>query len=338
MVESVQIIFAVILFVMLLLVAGMRPIRPTTSRFELQRRVTAGQASEKTNLIRSQQADNIEALLRIVSASVLVGVILLSVAIFGWLIGVFVAIGVALCHEMIARLPFLRHTGNQLYQKLEPRVLAVSQKLSPLLSIIHTSSISEEPDTVSSKEELTHVISHSHDVLSAEERRLLTHTLAFGDQLVSEIMTPRSVIDTVESSELLGPLTLDALHKTGHSRLPVIEGDIDHVVGMLYLQDLLVATSKKTLTAAQAMEAKVFYIREDQTLRHALAAFLRTHHHLFIVVNEYRETVGVISLEDVIERLLGKKITDEFDAHSDLRVVAARNPGANNMPKTHTNV
>jgi CBS domain containing-hemolysin-like protein len=84
------------------------------------------------------------------------------------------------------------------------------------------------------------------------------------------------------------------------------------------------------------MDPKVYYIHEDQTLEHALAAFLKTHHHLFVVVNEYRETVGILCLEDVIEALLGRKIVDEFDAHDDLRAVAAHNPRSNNSSsKSH---
>jgi CBS domain containing-hemolysin-like protein len=111
------------------------------------------------------------------------------------------------------------------------------------------------------------------------------------------------------------------------------------VVGTLHIQDLLTIDAKRRSTSVEkAMEPRVFYIKEDQTLQHALAAFLRTHHHLFIVVNEFRETVGLLSLEDVIEALLGRKIIDEFDAHEDLRVVASRNPQSNNHPRNHTDV
>jgi CBS domain containing-hemolysin-like protein len=95
---------------------------------------------------------------------------------------------------------------------------------------------------------------------------------------------------------------------------------------------------KKSVTAERAMEPRVFYIHEDQTLRHALAAFLRTHHHLFVVVNEFRETVGLLSLEDVIEALLGQKIVDEFDTHEDLRTVASRASRANSGGKQRDDV
>jgi CBS domain containing-hemolysin-like protein len=152
-------------------------------------------------------------------------------------------------------------------------------------------------------------------------------------------MTPRGVIDSISKKELLGPLVLDDLHKTGHSRFPVIDGDIDHVVGMLHIQDLLILDAKqRSNTVEKVMEPRVFYVREDQTLEHALTAFLRTRHHLFVVVNEFRETVGVLSLEDVIEVLLGRKIVDEFDAHDDLRAVAARNPRGNNEPQKHEDI
>jgi CBS domain containing-hemolysin-like protein len=136
----------------------------------------------------------------------------------------------------------------------------------------------------------------------------------------------------------LGPLTLNDLHKTGHSRLPVINGDIDHVVGILNLKGLLALDIKRSTTAEKAMDPKVYYIRADQVLQHALAAFLRTKHQLFIVVNEYRETVGLLTLEDAIEALIGRKIVDEFDAHDDLRAVALRNPRDNNRPNISENV
>ncbi len=86
------------------------------------------------------------------------------------------------------------------------------------------------------------------------------------------------------------------------------------------------------------MEKKVYYINQAQTLQHALAAFLSTQHHLFVVVNGYRETAGILTLEDCIEALLGRKIIDEFDTHDDLRVVASRNAKQHNNPPHATNV
>jgi len=69
-----------------------------------------------------------------------------------------------------------------------------------------------------------------------------------------------------------------------------------------------------------------------------LAAFIDTRHHLFIVINELRETVGLLTLEDVIEKLIGRRIVDEDDNHEDLRSIAARNAAGNNIPEDHVDV
>ena len=120
----------------------------------------------------------------------------------------------------------------------------------------------------------------------------------------------------------------------------MVASDIDHIVGTLYLRDVLkIDTSRKhTATVETAMDKHVYYIHEDQTLVHALNAFLKTHHHLFIVINEFRETVGILSLEDTMEALLGRKIVDEFDDHDDLRAVAARKAKAHRSTATEQDV
>jgi CBS domain containing-hemolysin-like protein len=71
------------------------------------------------------------------------------------------------------------------------------------------------------------------------------------------------------------------------------------------------------------MSKDVRYIHEEESLDQALRAFLKTHHHLFVVVNNFEEFVGVLSIEDVLEEIIGKEIVDEFDAYDDLRAVAA---------------
>ena len=322
----------------LLLIASIRPYRSGMSIFELTRRSRLGDEAATNDLMRVNHYDDVAALLRVVTTLLLVISIFLSITLLGWFVGVIVAVFIAVEYPVFARIPLIRNYGKKIYLRVEPHLVRFTDKFSRLFVIFRGSIVPEESPEVNSREELEHIIAESSDILTVDEKRLLTHSLSFGTRHISEVMTPRSVIDTVESRELLGPLALDELHKKGHSRFPVIEGDIDHIVGILHVQDLLTISHKKSQSAAQAMESRVFYIREDQSLQHALSAFIRTHHHLFVVVNQYRETVGIVSLEDVIEALIGRKIIDEFDAHDDLRAVAARNPRANNQPQKHTDV
>lgn len=326
--------------ILLIMVASIRPLRSSMSIFELERRSVGGDQTATSVLRRENSLGDILSLQRIIVAMVLVIFVIVSVAILGWFVGSIIAIVVALEYGAVSRLSFVQSHTMKLYNRIEPHILNFIEKFPTLFKVIRSvpSSDTDTNTQLDSREELQHLVSQSGSILTSDEKNLIVHSLSFGTQEVRSVMTPSSVIDTISHSEFLGPLTLDELHKKGHSRLPVIKGDLDHVIGVLHLQSLLALDIKKSVTAEKAMEARVFYIREDQTLHHALAAFLRTHHHLFIVVNEFRETVGLITLEDVIEALLGRKIIDEFDSHEDLRTVALRNPRQNNQPIKHEDV
>lgn len=330
----------IITTVLLIAVAAVRITRTRLSRFELDRHSGEGDETAIAVLRREEKLADIMSLQRAVIALCIIIISLLAVSAFGWLLGIVVAFVISLAYGIAARQSVINHLVQKYYDKFEPKILQWPDKAPYIFTILRTVTVEPIADPeLRSREQLLHLVAQSQGVLTSEQKSLLRHGLSFGEKHVVEVMTPRSVIDSVSASELLGPLVLDDLHKTGHSRFPVVDGDIDHIVGILHIRDLLTLDSgKRSSTVRKAMEPRVFYIKQTQTLEHALAAFLKTHHHLFVVVNEYRETVGLLSLEDVIETLLGRKIIDEFDAHEDLRAVAERNPRGNNHPDTHTDV
>ncbi len=157
--------------------------------------------------------------------------------------------------------------------------------------------------------------------MSTSEIELLLHNLSFGDQTVADTMVPKRVVKMVAASDTVGPVLLDELARSGHSRFPVWDGKHDHIVGMLYLHDLV--AGKHTGSVNDLMSHKLTYVHEDFTLMQTLQAFLKTKHHLFLVVNSFEELVGIITIEDVLEQMIGKQIVDEFDRYDDLRAVAA---------------
>ena len=336
---TVTVIILVVVFALLLLAAGVRPLRTSLSQFELSRRQNVGDASAVAMARREKLLDDVISLQRTGVALLLVVAVMLSVAAFGWLIGTLVAVAIALEYGAIARLQPVQVRVQRLYERYETAILNFIERFPFAWRLLRGVSLEMSQRTkLDSREELEYLVTESGALLDGNERKLILHSLKFNDRTVSEVMIPKSMIDSIDKKELLGPLVLDDLHKTGHSRFPVIDKDIDHVVGILHIQDLLTISAKRSETVEKTMMPRVFYIREDQTLQHALSAFLRTHHHLFVVVNEYRETVGLVSLEDVIEALLGRKIVDEFDAHDDLRAVALRNPRGNNHTSTGKDV
>ncbi len=335
-----MVILTSIIFIALVVIASMRPMPSVISSYELERRSKRANREAKSLLRRERLLPDVLALQRVVTTLLLVVVVLLSVVTFGWLIGVIVAIIIALEYGVIAKWPALGRLSLKWYESLEPALLNFVEKFHTAFIFIRSTPM-HSVDTYhrfDSREELQRLVDTSGDVLSEDERKLIVHTLGFRDQRVDSIMTPKSMMDTIKKGEFLGPLVLSELHDTGHSRLPVIGSDIDHVVGILHLKDMLSLDIKHSTTAEKAMEPKVYYIKEDQSLEHALAAFLRTHHHLFIVINSQRETVGLLTLEDTIEALLGRRIMDEDDNHENLREIAEQNPHDNNSPEKRIDV
>ncbi len=324
--HTIILLLGIIFFVKLVLLRSLRLSTTRLTSFELERRIAKGDAAAKAARQKQEILPGLLALRRILDTLLSVLVIVCLAYALGWLMGVIVSTLFLLFASFVARSGFVGRQAHALYKRFETKILKVTTILSPLLSLFKDKIDTRSADfTLHSKEELLHLAQEAKSVLNHEERLLLAHSLKFDERLVGEIMTPRSVVESINKSEILGPIVLDRLHKTGHSRFPVINKDFDHVVGLLYTHDLVVGSKKlNNASAEKMMDSKVFYINEGQTLNQALAGFLRTRHHLFIVVNEFEETTGVITIEDVIEALIGRKIIDEFDQYADLRAVASR--------------
>lgn len=321
---------------LLVVAAAQRPLNSRLSLFELERRAKRS-SSAKTELERERALPHVRALIRLKYSFLLVMTVVLLIVTFGWALGIVLAIVVAFIYIPLALSKPFAHMGARLYRAGEPYYMNLIKKGAPVFALLRESPLYAEHH-VDSREELQNLIEQSGEALTDIERKIIVHALDFNDTLVSSVMTPRNTIDSIKKGEFLGPLVLDELHALGHSRLPVIDGDLDHIVGILYLRDLLSLDVKRSSTVEKAMDSKVYYIRDDENLEHALAAFLKARHHLFIVINAQRETVGLLSLEDTIEALIGRRILDEDDNHDDLRAVAESKGRSNNSPLHHVDV
>ena len=162
----------------------------------------------------------------------------------------------------------------------------------------------------------------SDNRVDANTLEIVEHTLKFADKKVSDILTPRRVVKSVSVDDTIGPVLMTDLHKSGFSRFPAYEGKQDNITGVLYLRDLVRA--KAGGTVGKVMSKQVCYVHEDQPLTEALDAILKTHQQLFVVVNSFEEYVGIVTIEDIMEEIVGKQIVDEFDQYDDLRAVAAK--------------
>ncbi len=146
--------------------------------------------------------------------------------------------------------------------------------------------------------------------IKEEEKELIHKIFEFDDTNTSEIMTPRADMFVIEADE---KLHLEDIVKSGFTRIPVIEDDIDHVIGIINIKDLFLhqVTSDTEIDVRKIM-TKPYFVPENKKLDKLLHQFKIRKHHLAIVVDEYGGVSGLITLEDALEEIVGE-ISDETD-------------------------
>jgi len=149
-------------------------------------------------------------------------------------------------------------------------------------------------------------------VADAEEQAMIENVFELTDTTVEEIMTPRTDIKAVEVSSDRRKV-LDTITKAGHSRVPVYEDDIDHIVGLIYAKDLLseVDREESEFNLSEKMR-DAYFVPETKYLRVLLHEFQNQKLHAAIVLDEYGGTAGIVTIEDILEELVGE-ITDEYE-------------------------
>jgi CBS domain containing-hemolysin-like protein len=156
------------------------------------------------------------------------------------------------------------------------------------------------------------------------ELNMAQSILSFGDTPISDILVPRSVVHSVNAQDNISPVLIDELHKSGFSFFPVYDSKKDNIVGTLFIGDLIdLDQAKSNQQIKNIMQPVAYYVHEDFNVLKVFHAFLKTHHHLFIVVNKFEEFVGVVTIGNIVSDILGESISDEFDNFEDLHAVAA---------------
>jgi putative hemolysin len=200
-------------------------------------------------------------------------------------------------------------------------ILAIQYLLYPLVillelvtrGIFRAVKIEEKPKKLSEAEVRAILdIGVEEQVLMKEEREMMKEVLEFHDTAVRAIMTPRNNM-FVLSSRLLIWDALPLINKSGFSRIPIIEESQDNIVGIVHTRDVLKAVETKTsYMMLKDIARKPLFVSKDMPISKLLKEFQGRHLQLAIVVDEFGGTEGLVTLEDVIEELVGE-ITDEKD-------------------------
>jgi len=143
-----------------------------------------------------------------------------------------------------------------------------------------------------------------------EEQKILEGIVNFGNTDTKQVMRPRIDIFSL-NDQMKFPEVLDEIRKNGYSRIPVFSENIDNVMGILYVKDLLPYLERKSFNWITLVR-EPYFVPENKKLDDLLAEFQAKKNHLAVVVDEYGGTSGIVTLEDIIEEIVGD-ISDEFD-------------------------
>lgn len=164
--------------------------------------------------------------------------------------------------------------------------------------------------------------SEKEGTLSSNERVVIHNALSLDDVLVDAIMTPRTVVYSINGSETIGSL-FEKERNIPHARIPIYIEQTDNIQGVVRRRDILSAKAEdKDTLQVSALATEAIFVPDTATADDALQTFLKTHQQLAIAVDEFGNMSGVITMEDVIEHIIGQEIFEKDDPAVDMRELA----------------
>ena len=152
-------------------------------------------------------------------------------------------------------------------------------------------------------------------IFDETERELIHSVFEFADMSVREVMTPRNKIHAVDLNTSC-ETTLKEMNETGFSRFPVYEDDLDHIVGIVYIKDVLRAQEKGAAQTLRDIVHPPYFVPDSVQISHLLKALQSRRTHMAVVVNEYGTIIGIATIEDLLEEIVGE-IRDESDVEEE---------------------
>ncbi len=224
-----------------------------------------------------------------------------------------------------------KNLGVSYRRTLQPHVvlplIAMRNALRPVTyvcNIVVRFVIKTPPQPTDSDEEIILLAERGAQdgTLTESESNIIANALSLDEKRVSEIMTPRSVVTALRRNATIGEVFRE-YPNVPFARIPVFGKNLDDVVGMVRRRDLLKAKANdQDLDLVAKHMQEVHFIPETATAAQALQLFLKTHQQLLVVVDEFGSTAGVVTMEDVIEHLIGREIFEKDDIAVDMRELA----------------
>ena len=190
--------------------------------------------------------------------------------------------------------------------------------ISKIIGKIFGIHISDENLMITEEDIISYVnVGEAEGVIEEDEKEMIHSIFEFGETSAKEVMTPRTSMFALEADQTIDEVW-EEIKENGFSRIPVYDEEgIDNIIGILYLKDLLdIVKSGKTDVPVGDYLREVYFVPETKSIMEILEEFKRKKVHIAIALDEYGGTVGVLTIEDLIEEIVGE-IQDEYDKEED---------------------
>ena len=201
------------------------------------------------------------------------------------------------------------------YLIFSPAIVALNWVSNRVLRLFGIRSASESAH-YHSGEELRFLLEQGREggTIEEEEHELIENVFEFGETSVREIMVPRTNIATIEVTAPQSAL-INLLVEGGYSRIPVYENSLDNIIGVVHAKDLITLMEHRDLIILRDLLRPAFFVPETKPIDDLLREFQRRKMHIAIVVDEFGSTAGLVTMEDILEELVGE-IQDEHDSET----------------------
>jgi CBS domain containing-hemolysin-like protein len=197
---------------------------------------------------------------------------------------------------------------------LKPAIVLLNGTANWLLRVFFKINPASEADHSHSADELALIVAQSHrqDEVTETERDILINALSLSERITRDIMTPRGEVVALPLTASFAE-NLSTAVRTKHTRFPVVESDLDSTLGIIHVKDLMAAEQDQTRDLRRlALKREAPAVPAIMPLDRLLKVFLSRHAHMALVVDEFGGVIGMVTLDDVIEEVVGE-IQDEFD-------------------------
>ena len=198
------------------------------------------------------------------------------------------------------------------YTIFKPLILAINFSANSLIKLLGLKTVTKD-DIIGSEEEIRYLISEGRKsgIIDSTEHQLIEKIFDFNDKLARDIMVPRNniiALNIYESRETI----VQTVIEEGFSRIPVYKDSIDNIIGIVYSKDFISATEHRELIVLSDILRPAYFVPEIKQIGEILKDFQKKHLHMGIVVNEHGNVEGLVTLEDIMEEIVGE-IEDEYD-------------------------